>query len=72
MKWGLEVGSIGYIAPEILLHKPYGEKIDVFSAGASLCYAVPNPQPLVLRVARGRTLFVSLQAVQLRDTRMSG
>jgi serine/threonine protein kinase len=31
-----QVGVPGFIAPEILLRQPYGEKVDVFAAGVVL------------------------------------
>jgi|Transcript_117691 serine/threonine protein kinase len=38
-------GSPGYAAPELLAGKPYGEKIDVFSAGVVLYFIVSCSMP---------------------------
>lgn len=39
------VGSPGYVAPEIIMHKPYNEKVDVFAAGVILYFMLRGKLP---------------------------
>eukprot|EP00931_Biecheleriopsis_adriatica_P088351 TRINITY_DN62693_c0_g1_i1.p1 TRINITY_DN62693_c0_g1~~TRINITY_DN62693_c0_g1_i1.p1 ORF type:complete len:687 (+),score=88.22 TRINITY_DN62693_c0_g1_i1:93-2153(+) len=46
------VGSPGYAAPEVVRNKPYDEKVDIFSTGVVLYFALSNILPF-----RGRDLM---------------
>eukprot|EP00434_Breviolum_minutum_P036855 symbB.v1.2.032670.t1/scaffold3952.1/size47578/2 len=39
------VGSPGYVAPEIITHRPYNEKVDVFAAGVILYFMLRGKLP---------------------------
>lgn len=39
------VGSPGYVAPEIIMHRPYNEKVDVFAAGVILYFMLRGKLP---------------------------
>jgi len=53
MEETLKCGSLGYVAPEILLDKGYGPKVDVFSAGVIFCIMLTGVSPFYDKTHEG-------------------
>jgi NIMA (never in mitosis gene a)-related kinase len=56
------VGTIAFSSPEIIMHEPYGDKVDVWSLGCILYYMLalhppfegPNPLVIASAIVEGR------------------